>query len=144
METKLLQHRAVALAVFLSGSFSFAPFTPRDAAAADVAVLSAETWSAFAPEGKEVDAIYGDIVIRNQHLTTVVAAPNRLRNANMTVRDVGGGVRELALPQRLLRCCQPLRRRRRMARRPPEPLQRLRLRTMMVSWARTMSVVCGC
>lgn len=55
-----------------------------------MAVLTAENWEEFAPLGKEVDAIYGDIVIRNEHVTAVIARPISTRNANMTVRNVGG------------------------------------------------------
>ncbi len=42
------------------------------------------------PEGKEVDAIYGDIVLRNSMLTAVIAQTKSTRHANMTVRDVSG------------------------------------------------------
>ncbi|MEW4490116.1 CehA/McbA family metallohydrolase [Thalassoglobus sp. JC818] len=56
----------------------------------EVAILSEKNWDQFVPEGKEVDAIYGDIVLRNQHLVAVIAKPVPTRNANMTVRSVGG------------------------------------------------------
>jgi len=56
----------------------------------EVVVLDESNWDEFVPEGKEVDAIYGDIVIRNGSLVAVIAAPSPTRNANMTVRDVGG------------------------------------------------------
>lgn len=55
-----------------------------------IAELTAENWDELAPEGKEVDAIYGDFVLKNRYLTAVVARPKQGRNANMTVRDVGG------------------------------------------------------
>ena len=58
--------------------------------AADFAVLSPATWDAFAPQGKEVDAIYSDYVLRNERLIAVIAQPLATRNANMTVRGVGG------------------------------------------------------
>lgn len=58
--------------------------------AAELAILTPETWQEFAPAGKEVDAIYGDIVLRNNRLTAVVAQPLPTRNANMTVKNVGG------------------------------------------------------
>ncbi|MFO0918014.1 MAG: CehA/McbA family metallohydrolase [Planctomycetaceae bacterium] len=54
--------------------------------------LDAENWKEYAPEGKEVDAIFGDIVLRNEHLTAVIAQPVDGRHANMTVREVGGGL----------------------------------------------------
>lgn len=56
----------------------------------EIAVLNEANWDEFVPKGKEVDAIYGDIVLRNQHLTAVIARPVATRNANMTVRNVGG------------------------------------------------------
>src|SRR5262249_37154357 len=40
----------------------------------------------------EVDAIYGDIVIRNDKVVAVIANPVDGRNANMTVKNVGGCV----------------------------------------------------
>lgn len=56
----------------------------------EVAVLNKNNWHQYVPKGKEVDAIYGDIVLRNDHLVAVIAQPLASRNANMTVRDVGG------------------------------------------------------
>lgn len=56
----------------------------------DVGVLSEATWGKLVPEGKEVDAIYGDIVLRNSKLTAVIAQTKATRHANMTVRDVSG------------------------------------------------------
>ncbi|MCA8995933.1 MAG: CehA/McbA family metallohydrolase [Planctomycetaceae bacterium] len=56
----------------------------------ELAVLNATNWDRFVPEGKEVDAIYGDAVLRNRHLTAVIANVTPNRNANMTVRDVAG------------------------------------------------------
>lgn len=58
--------------------------------AAEIAVLTPETWDEFAPQGKEVDCIYGDYVLRNEHLVAVIAQPVKGRNANMTVKNVGG------------------------------------------------------
>ncbi len=55
-----------------------------------IEVLSAENWDRLVPRGKEVDAIYGDYVLKNQWLTAVIAQPLETRNANMTVRSVGG------------------------------------------------------
>ena len=61
-------------------------------AAAEFAVLSPETYDAFVPQGKEVDAIFGDYVLRNEHVVAVIAQPLATRNANMTVRGVGGSL----------------------------------------------------
>ena len=52
--------------------------------------LSPQTWDRYIPHGKEVDGIYGDFALANDQLVAVVAHPNRGRNANMTVREVGG------------------------------------------------------
>ncbi|MES2788501.1 MAG: CehA/McbA family metallohydrolase [Planctomycetota bacterium] len=58
----------------------------------EVARLTAENWERFAPAGKEVDAIVGDIVLRNSHLTAVIAQPLPTRHANMTVRQIAGAL----------------------------------------------------
>jgi hypothetical protein len=104
---RLLQHRgstilrAIASASSLHTAMSrharlptivllFAVLLSTTAVAAEFAVLSPDTWDQFAPQGKEVDAIYGDFVLRNEHLVAVVAQPLDTRNANMTVRGVGG------------------------------------------------------
>ena len=57
---------------------------------ASVQELKAETWEQLAPQGKEVDAIYGDTVLQNQFLRAVIAKPGSSRHANMTIRSVGG------------------------------------------------------
>lgn len=67
---------------------------------ADLVQLSAENWDEFAPAGKEVDCIYGDYVLRNENVTAVIAEPKPGRNANMTVRNVGGAVIDLTLRRR--------------------------------------------
>lgn len=56
----------------------------------EIGQLSEANWTQLVPQGKEVDAIYGDFVLRNKHLTAVIAAPLVTRNANMTVKEVGG------------------------------------------------------
>ena len=60
------------------------------AGAADLVSLSPQTWDRYVPDGKEVDAIHGDFALANDQLVAVVAHPRRGRNANMTVREVGG------------------------------------------------------
>ncbi len=59
-------------------------------AAVEIAQLADSNWEQLVPQGKEVDAILGDYVLRNEHLTAVIAQPLITRHANMTVRDVGG------------------------------------------------------
>lgn len=63
----------------------------------EVARLQEENWKQFVPAGKEVDAIYGDFVLRNGHLVAVIAQPVATRNANMTVRDVAGALLDLTV-----------------------------------------------
>ncbi len=62
---------------------------------AELTRLNEKTWDAFVPQGKEVDSIYGDFVLRNDRLICVVANPVAGRNANMTVHNVGGCVIDL-------------------------------------------------
>lgn len=67
---------------------------------ATVARLTAENFKQFAPEGKEVDAIAGDIVLQNEFLTAVIAQPVATRHANMTVREVAGCLIDFATRDR--------------------------------------------
>jgi hypothetical protein len=63
------------------------------AAAADAAELvrlTADNWDQYAPQGKEVDCILGDLVLRNDQLAVVIAMPSANRNANMSIKNVGG------------------------------------------------------
>ena len=63
--------------------------------AAEILRLTPETWDKAVPGGKEVDAIYGDYVLRNQHLVAVVANAVSGRHANTTVTKVGGAIIDL-------------------------------------------------
>jgi hypothetical protein len=63
--------------------------------AAELATLGPDNWDDFAPQGKEVDCIFGDFVLRNDRIVAVIARPVAGRNANMTVRNVGGAVIDL-------------------------------------------------
>lgn len=69
--------------------------TPSTHRAAELVVLRPETWDEYAPLGKEVDCIFGDFVLRNDKLVAVVAQPIAGRNANMTIRNVGGAIIDL-------------------------------------------------
>jgi hypothetical protein len=68
--------------------------------AAELVVLDENNWDQYVPEGKEVDAIYGDFVLRNDKVVAVVAQALPTRNANMTVRNVGGCLIDLTLRER--------------------------------------------
>ncbi|HEX7446464.1 MAG TPA: isochorismatase family protein, partial [Pirellulales bacterium] len=70
-------------------------FAEADHRGVEVAVLSPDTWDEYAPQGKEADCIYGDVVLRNDRITAVIARPVAGRHANMTVRNVGGAVIDL-------------------------------------------------
>ena len=61
----------------------------------EMAALSTQTWEAFAPMGKEMDAIFGDFVLRNGQLVAVIANPVRGRHANVTTHNVGGSIIDL-------------------------------------------------
>lgn len=63
---------------------------------AELKRLTEEMWDEFAPQGKEVDCIYGDHVIRNDQIVAVIAHPVAGRNANMTVRNVGGAIIDMS------------------------------------------------
>ncbi len=69
---------------------AFAISADVDSHSVEISVLTEKNWDRLAPQGKEVDAIYGDIVLRNDFVTAVIARSVSTRNANMTVRNVGG------------------------------------------------------
>ncbi len=58
--------------------------------------LNEANYDQLVPAGKEVDAIYGDYALGNSVAKAVIAAPLGTRNANMTVRTVGGSLLDLA------------------------------------------------
>ena len=68
---------------------------------ADLVQLDNANWQEFAPRGKEVDAIYGDYVMRSDKLVAVIAQAISTRHANLTVRNVGGAVIDLTLRDHL-------------------------------------------
>ncbi|MEM8680677.1 MAG: hypothetical protein AAGF97_15115, partial [Planctomycetota bacterium] len=79
--------------------------------AAEVRALDAQNWDELAPVGKEVDAIYGDHVLRSDRLIAVVAQATDTRNANLTVKGVGGTLLDLterSAPSDQLSCFYPL------------------------------------
>ena len=72
-------------------SFSFC----LSSSAVEIDQLTPANWDRYVPAGKEVDAIYGDYVIKNDVLTAIIAQPTPTRNANLTIREVGGCVLDL-------------------------------------------------
>jgi hypothetical protein len=69
------------------------------AKAAELAVLTNANWDHLAPAGKEADCILGDFAFRSDRIQAVVAQPLPTRNANMTVKQVGGAVIDLTLTE---------------------------------------------
>lgn len=63
--------------------------------AAEAVLLTNQNWDRFAPPGKEADCILGDYALRSDRLMVVIGQPQSWRNANMTVRQVGGAVIDL-------------------------------------------------
>jgi hypothetical protein len=100
--------KAVGVAVILCSWIvgAWAHTTP----AAEVVRLNEKNWDSYAPQGKEADAIYGDYVLRNDKIVCVIADAIPSRNANMTVRNVGGAIIDLTRrdePNDQLSCYYP-------------------------------------
>ena len=83
----------VALAFLVTAE---SPATAQTPAPLRIEELTADNWEQLVPAGKEVDAIYGDYALQNEMITAVIARPLTSRNANMTVRTVGGSLIDLA------------------------------------------------
>lgn len=60
------------------------------ALATELIRISESNYTQVVPTGKEVDAIIGDFVLRNNQVCAVLAQPVVGRQANMTVRGVAG------------------------------------------------------
>ncbi|MCA9051424.1 MAG: hypothetical protein KDA89_21950, partial [Planctomycetaceae bacterium] len=63
---------------------------------AQTEVLTSQNWERLVPLGKETDAIYDDFALKSPAATAIIARPASTRHANMTVRDVGGCLIDLA------------------------------------------------
>ncbi len=100
----LLRH-CLVIAIVSHIGFAHSAF-----AQVECVILTEENWDQYAPKGKEVDAIYGDIVLRNKHVIAVIAKPVSTRHANMTVKKVGGCIIDLTStndPNDQLSCFYP-------------------------------------
>lgn len=64
--------------------------------AGEIVRLGPDTWK-LAPAGKEVDAIYGDYLLRNDRVVAVIGDTVPGRNANMTCKSVQGAVIDFTL-----------------------------------------------
>ena len=68
---------------------------PLVVSAADIRVIDKELEPAIS--GKECDWIYGDYLMTNDKISLVIAAPLATRDANMTIRNIGGSILDLTL-----------------------------------------------
>ncbi|MCA9151390.1 MAG: carboxypeptidase regulatory-like domain-containing protein, partial [Planctomycetales bacterium] len=83
---------------------------PATACAVELYRITPAVWDEVVPEGKEVDCIYGDLVLRNDQLVAVIAQPLPNRKANMTTRGAGGSIIDLTVrsaPNDQLTCYFP-------------------------------------
>ena len=85
----------VMVALVLGAMWCVVSSQERDAGPVEVIRLTDDNWETVAPRGKEVDAIVGDLVLRNRHLVAVIAQPIPTRNANMTVKSIAGALIDL-------------------------------------------------
>lgn len=63
--------------------------------AAEIQVITPETKPAIL--GKEVDWIFGDYLMKNDVISLTIAKPSATRDANMTIRNIGGSILDLSL-----------------------------------------------
>lgn len=100
----------MVLRPILAGLFCLLVSLAEMARAAEVLTLTADNAAEAAPAGKEADWIYGDYVLRNDRLIAVIGRPVATRNANMTVKGVGGCLIDLTSrdrPNDQLSCYYP-------------------------------------
>jgi hypothetical protein len=81
----------------LAAGFALLLIAP--AGAAELAALTDANWDHLSPAGKEADCILGDFAFRSDKIMAVVAQPLPTRNANLTVKQVGGAVIDLTLTE---------------------------------------------
>jgi len=87
----------LAVAMHAAGQFrASAVLNGSPTSAVEAVALAESNYDEFAPGGKEADAIYGDVVLRNGLLSAVIARPLPTRHANMTVKDVAGALIDLS------------------------------------------------
>ena len=95
LASTILQRIPHASCAFCLIVFASAIVTAADESTVQVQTLNESNWERLIPQGKEVDAIYGDMVMQNAHLRAVIAKPVASRHANMTVRNIGGCLLDL-------------------------------------------------
>lgn len=64
--------------------------------AAEIVQLTPENWN-LVPGGKEVDAIYGDYLLRNDKVVAVIASDAPKRSANLRITNCQGALLDLSL-----------------------------------------------
>src|SRR5688572_2080983 len=69
---------------------------PTPSGGAEAAPLDRDNWR-LVPGGKEVDAIYGDLVMRNDKLVAVIGSDLPTRQLNLRIKQAQGCVLDLAL-----------------------------------------------
>ena len=91
----------VTLVITLAaGSLPAASPPPALRGLAEAWIIAQDNYDELVPSGREVDAIVGDYVLRNDRIVAVIARPVAGRHANLSARDVGGCVIDLALRDR--------------------------------------------
>ena len=63
--------------------------------AAEICIIESGTKPEIS--GKEVDWIFGDFLMKNDKISLTIAAPLATRDANMTIRNIGGSILDLTL-----------------------------------------------
>ena len=92
MRLPLASLRVVTLACILLA------FVSAGAPAAEIVTITSALLAAAGnapPAGKEADWILGDHILRNDRIVAVIGDTLPTRNANMTVRNVGGAIIDL-------------------------------------------------
>ncbi len=79
----------------LTGFLMLLSFCKATAGEAEISII--KPGQSVELDGKEVDWIYGDYLLRNKALSVVIAAPLPTRDANMTIRAIGGSILDLTL-----------------------------------------------
>src|SRR5215213_131031 len=74
----------------------FVCFVPAASPGAEAARLDKDNWR-LVPGGKEVDAIYGDLVMRNDKVVAVIGSAMPNRQLNLRVANAQGCVLDFAL-----------------------------------------------
>lgn len=76
-------------------AFAILLVLPFAVSAAEICVIEPGSEPVFS--GKERDWIYGDYLMTNDQVSLVIAAPLVTRDANMTIRNIGGAILDLTL-----------------------------------------------